>query len=75
VRAALCHDTFSARRARQHTDANVLCLGAWAIGPGLAEELVRAFLEAEFEGGRHARRVGKIGEIEAAAGEEPSRCR
>jgi ribose 5-phosphate isomerase B len=65
VRAALCHDTFSARRARQHTDANVLCLGAWAIGPGVAREILEAFLEGKFEGGRHARRVDKIKAIEA----------
>ncbi len=65
VRAALCHDTFSARRARQHTDANVLCLGAWCIGPGVAREVMQAFLEGQFEGGRHARRVDKIRAIEA----------
>ena len=65
VRAALCHDTFSARRARQHTDANVLCLGSWCIGPGVAREVLEAFLEGQFEGGRHARRVDKIKAIEA----------
>jgi ribose 5-phosphate isomerase B len=64
VRAALCHDTFSARRARQHTDANVLCLGAWCIGPGAAREVLEAFLEGQFEGGRHARRLDKIKAIE-----------
>ena len=60
VRAALCHDTFSARRAREHTDANVLCMGAWAIGRGAASEVVRAFRNASFEGGRHARRLAKV---------------
>jgi ribose 5-phosphate isomerase B len=65
VRAALCHDTFSARRARQHTDANVLCLGSWCIGVGVAREVLEAFLEGQFEGGRHARRVDKIKAIEA----------
>jgi ribose 5-phosphate isomerase B len=65
VRAALCHDTFSARRARQHTDANVLCLGSWCIGPGVAREVLGAFLEGQFEGGRHARRLDKIKAIEA----------
>jgi len=60
VRAALCHDVFSARRARQHADANVLCMGAWAVGRGLASEVLRAFREATFEGGRHQRRVDKI---------------
>src|SRR3989304_2636293 len=64
-RAGLCHDTFSARRARQHTDANVLCLGAWAIGRGVAREILEAFLEGRFEGGRHGRRVDKIKAIEA----------
>ena len=65
VRAALCHDSFSARRARQHTDANVLCLGAWCIGLGVAREVLEAFLEGQFEGGRHARRLEKIKAIEA----------
>jgi ribose 5-phosphate isomerase B len=64
VRAALCHDTFAARLARQHNDANVLCLGAWSIGRGLAEEIVRAFLSEEFEGGRHVRRIEKIQAME-----------
>ena len=65
VRAALCGDTFSARRARQHTDANVLCLGSWAVGQGVAREILDAFLEGQFEGGRHTRRVDKIKAIEA----------
>ena len=60
IRAAACSDTFSARMSRRHNDANVLCIGARVVGVGLAEDLVRAFLEAEFEGGRHQRRVDKI---------------
>jgi ribose 5-phosphate isomerase B len=60
IRAALCHDVFSAKRARQHADANILCLGAWAIGRGAASEVLRAFRTAEFEGGRHQRRIDKI---------------
>jgi ribose 5-phosphate isomerase B len=60
IRAAACSDTFSARMAREHNDANVLCIGARVVGVGLAEDLVRAFLEAAFEGGRHQRRVDKI---------------
>lgn len=64
VRAALCHDPFSSRRARQHTDANVLCLGSWCIGEGLAREVVEAFLAASFEGGRHTRRLEKITALE-----------
>ncbi|OAT79775.1 ribose 5-phosphate isomerase B [Desulfotomaculum copahuensis] len=64
IRAALCHDTFSARAAREHNDANVLTMGQRVIGPGLAEEIVRVWLSASFQGGRHARRVGKIAQIE-----------
>ncbi len=64
VRAALCDNPFASRRAREHTDANVLCLGAWSIGRGLAEEVVRAFASAVFEGGRHTRRVSRIAAIE-----------
>jgi ribose 5-phosphate isomerase B len=60
VRAAVCHDTFSAKRAREHTDVNVLCLGAWAIGRGAASEVMRAFRSASFEGGRHERRLNKV---------------
>ena len=61
IRAALCHDVFSAKRAREHTDANVLCMGSWAIGRGAASEVLRAFREAHFEGGeRHRRRLSKI---------------
>lgn len=60
VRAALCHDPFSAQRAREHTDANILCMGAWAIGRGAASEVLRAFRAAEFQGGRHLRRLAKL---------------
>jgi ribose 5-phosphate isomerase B len=60
VRAALCGDTFSASMARKHNDANVVCVGARVVGPGLAAEILKAFLRAEFEGGRHQRRVQKI---------------
>lgn len=60
VRAALCGDVFSARLTRLHNDANVLCVGARVVGGGLAEDILRAFLAARFEGGRHERRVGKI---------------
>ena len=63
IRAALCHDVFSARRARQHNDANVLCLGAEEQEP--VSEIVEAFLTGEFEGGRHQRRVDKIRDMEA----------
>ena len=60
VRAALCTEGYAARMSREHNDANVLCLGSRIVGPGLAEEILRAFLEARFEGGRHAARVAKI---------------
>lgn len=68
VRAALCHDTFSARATREHNDSNVLCLGARVIGPSLAAEVVRTWLDVGFAGGRHARRVNRIGEIETELG-------
>lgn len=62
VRAALCHDTTTARLAREHNDANVLALGARTTGSEVAKECLKVFLNAEFEGGeRHARRVGKLG--------------
>ena len=64
VRAALCHDTFSARRSREHNDANVLCLGERVIGEGLAKEIVQVYLSAEFEGGRHAQRLKKVRALE-----------
>ena len=64
IRAALCHDTFSARRAREHTDANILCMGEWAIGQGSAREIVKTYLTSEFVGGRHARRLEKMLVIE-----------
>ncbi|HSL18139.1 MAG TPA: ribose 5-phosphate isomerase B [Methylomirabilota bacterium] len=60
VRAALCHDAYTAEMARRHNDANVLCLGARAIGVGVAEQVVRVFVDTPFEGGRHQRRVAKI---------------
>jgi ribose 5-phosphate isomerase B len=60
VRAAVCSEPFSARMARAHNDANVLCIGARVVGPGLALEMLEAFLGTDFEGGRHNRRVGKI---------------
>ena len=61
VRAVVCSEPLSARLARQHNDANVLCLGARIIGAGTAIDIVNAFLEGAFEGGRHAARVAKIG--------------
>ena len=63
IRAALCHDAFSAQRARQHNDANILCLRAQEE-QGLIPEIVEAFLSYEFEGGRHLRRLNKIKDME-----------
>lgn len=64
IRAALCHDTFSARAAREHNNANILTMGQRVIGPGLARDIVAVWLQADFQGGRHARRVDKICSIE-----------
>ena len=64
TRAALCHDAFSACRARQHNDANILCLAAEDGGEELVAETVSAFITGEFEGGRHQRRVDKIRDME-----------
>jgi len=64
IRAALCSDTYSARMTRCHNAANLLCMGARVIGSCLALDIVDAFLGAEFEGGRHALRVGMMMDIE-----------
>lgn len=64
IRAALCHDVFSAQMARAHNDCNVLALGARVVGPGLALSIVEAYLQGQFQGGRHQQRVDKIMKIE-----------
>ena len=64
IRAACCSDYFSAKFTRAHNDANVLCLGARVLGAGLAIELVDVFLNTQFEGGRHSRRVDMITALE-----------
>ena len=64
IRAAACSDTFSARLTRQHNDANVLCFGERVVGMGLAIDLVDNFIDADFEGGKHQRRVDMITAIE-----------
>jgi ribose 5-phosphate isomerase B len=64
VRAAVCTTEFEARMARAHNDANVLCIGERVVGGGLGAAIVSAFLAEPFEGGRHARRVEKIGAME-----------
>lgn len=64
IRAALVHDTFSAKATREHNDSNVLTMGERVIGPGLAREIAAVWLTGEFQGGRHANRIGKITEYE-----------
>ena len=64
IRAAMCYDYATAHNAREHNNANLLTLGAGLIGPNLAQQIVLTFLETEFGGGRHARRVDKIMQIE-----------
>jgi ribose 5-phosphate isomerase B len=68
VRAAICHDTYSARQGVEHDDMNVLCIGSGVVGGDLVDELVAAFLAAEFDGGaRYRRRLEKIEAIEREA--------
>jgi ribose 5-phosphate isomerase B len=64
IRCALVHDVFSAKVTRQHNDSNIIAMGERVIGPGLAREIAKAWLTSDFEGGRHANRVGKITEYE-----------
>lgn len=64
VRAALCSDTFSAHATREHNNANILTLGQRVVGAGLALDIVKTFLNTEFEGERHQNRIDKISEIE-----------
>lgn len=64
IRAALCGDCYSAEMTRRHNDANVLALGAGITGPNLAKRMVEVFLNTEFEGGRHARRVAQLDAIQ-----------
>lgn len=64
IRAALCNDLYTARMSRLHNDANVLAIGGRVVGTGLADEIVKVWLETPFEGGRHQRRLDQIAEIE-----------
>lgn len=64
IRCALCSDAFSAEMTRRHNDANMLAIGAGVVGKNLALRIVETFLDTEFEGGRHQRRVDKITAIE-----------
>ena len=65
VRAICCSDVYTARLTREHNNANVLALGSMVVGEGLALELIDAFLNAKFEGGRHQRRLDMLDEIRA----------
>ena len=64
IRCALCNDVYSAKMSRKHNDANVLAMGGRVLGFGPASEIVRAWIETEFEGGRHERRIKKISDLE-----------
>ncbi len=64
IRCALCGDCYSAEKSREHNDANVLALGGRVLGEGLALKIVDTFLDTEFAGGRHSRRLAKIAAIE-----------
>lgn len=68
ARAALCHDVTSARLSREHNDANVLCLGERLIGVAVAEACLEAFVSTTFGGGRHARRIAKLSELDDKRG-------
>ena len=64
VRAALCNDLYTARLSRQHNDANVLAMGGRIVAPGLADEIMTLWLSTSFEGGRHAKRLQQVADIE-----------
>ncbi|OCL87385.1 ribose 5-phosphate isomerase B [Arcobacter porcinus] len=63
IRAALCHNIYSAKMAREHNDANVICLGERVSGEGIIEEIIKTWLNSSFEGGRHQGRVEKINNL------------
>jgi ribose 5-phosphate isomerase B len=65
VRAALCHNLYSARLSRLHNDANILAMGERVLGEGLALEILDVFLNTEFEGDRHKRRIDQIDDVES----------
>lgn len=65
IRAALVHDSFSAKATRQHNDSNIMTLGERVVGPGLALDLVETWLDTSFEGGRHSKRVDKMSAYES----------
>jgi ribose 5-phosphate isomerase B len=74
IRAALCNDLYTARLSRAHNDANVLAMGGRIVAAGLAEEIVTLWLATAFEGGRHARRLQQVADLEReAAAKDPAR--
>jgi ribose 5-phosphate isomerase B len=75
VRAAVVHDVSSARLAREHNGANVICFGARLVGPGVAADSLRAFLQGEFQGGRHLRRIEEIAALEAGVEDDSAVAR
>jgi RpiB/LacA/LacB family sugar-phosphate isomerase len=64
IRAALCHDPYSAALAREHNDANIIAIGSRVSGNGIALEMIKTFINSQFQGGRHQLRVEKIGSLE-----------
>jgi ribose 5-phosphate isomerase B len=70
VRAALCHDPYTARISREHNNSNILALGGRLLGKGLAREILRVWLETQFQGGRHEKRLDKITALEERAGKK-----
>ena len=72
IRAALVNDVYTARMVKEHNDANILVIGGRVVGKGLAREIVRIWIKAEFQGGRHQRRLDKIRAIEKKTMKEPS---
>lgn len=74
IRAALCHDIYSAQMSREHNDANILTMGGRVIGPGLARAVVEKWLATKFAGGRHSRRICKISELETVTDEKTNDC-
>jgi ribose 5-phosphate isomerase B len=60
IRAALCHESYTARMSREHNNANILCLGGRVVGPEIALDIVREWVKTEFAGGRHQRRLAKL---------------
>lgn len=74
IRAAVCTEPFSAKMSRMHNNANILCMGSRVVGLDLAKMIVDEWLQAEFEGGRHAKRVDLIGKIEESQEQDSYAC-